>query len=187
MTPECPPSSRHDFYFPDGAISPNPVSDRFYQAEYSKYLRAYQAPSLSCGGSVEEAYRLVWIPSNRSAGVIALSQHDNGWDLTAIEFVDPLKLKPRSAVHARTNGRVTNDEAERFIASLQSGGFWTTRPEASTAEGGEPWILEGRTKTGYHAVTRISLRDAPFRNLGLPFFAVARMSPPERTISKDGP
>ena len=161
------------------------MSDRFFQAEYGNYLRAFQAPSLSCGGAVAEGYRLLWIPSNRSAGVIALSRHDNGWDIVSVEFVDPLKSKPRSAVHARRNSRVTNDEAAQFIAVLQSGGFWTTTREPTTAEGGEPWILEGRTKTGYHAVTRTSLRDAPFRNLGLPFFSVARLPPPERTLSKE--
>ena len=47
-------------------------------------------------------------------------------------------------------------------------------------------ILEGRTKTGYHNVMRRSLRDATFRALGVPFFSVARLPLPARTVSREG-
>jgi hypothetical protein len=54
-----------------------------------------QAPPLSCGDAVDEPYRLLRTPSNRPAGVITLSRHEDGWDLASVEFVDPLKSKPR--------------------------------------------------------------------------------------------
>jgi hypothetical protein len=189
VRPVCPPASDREYYFPDATISPIRAFDLFYQSEYSRYLSVSSAPSISCLGTVQEEYRLLWIPSNRPAGMISVSRRGDGWVVASIEFVDPMKQNPRWVLQKRTDSHLTNDDVQPLIAALQTGGFWTTlSSEASSGEGGEPWIVEGRTKTGYHAVTRISLYDATFKALGFPFFTVARRPLPERTASRqDGP
>jgi hypothetical protein len=173
---ECPSASSEFYYFQDGAISPDPIADQLYRSEYSRYLKAFNAPSLSCGTETDEAYRLLWIQNGHPEdGTIALSRHNQSWEVASVEYVDPRLIREAAAVHTQTRTQVPDDDAARLIAALKSSGFWATlRWEPSTANSENLWIIEGRTETGYHLVTRRSLMDATFKAMGVPFFTVAR-------------
>jgi hypothetical protein len=68
---ECPPPSNVDFFYPPGAVYENNLSRDEYQRDLaSQFLRAAGAPSLSCGDSVVEGYRLLLMPSYDPAFVI---------------------------------------------------------------------------------------------------------------------
>ena len=186
VAPQCPEASDEAYYFPEGAISPQRSTDRSYTTNFSLYLKSFDAPSLSCGTAVSEGYRLLWVQGNRPAGTIAFSRRNEKWDLTVVEYVDPLRSRVRSVIRTRTNTPVTDQTAGQLATALHSGGFWTTlNSERSSANFEDIWVIEGRTETGYHVVTRPSLRDTTFWALGVPFFTAASLPLPERTLSND--
>ncbi len=180
ISTECLQPADKEYYFPNGTLDPRRVYDVAHQEEYSTYLRAIGAAPFYCGASIDEGYRFLWIPSNMPAGAITLERRAQEWSLVTDTFRDPRQeIRQRTVASTHAQRSATTEDAQRLLRQLESGHFWTMpASERSTAEDGSPWVLEGRTQTGYRVVTRRSLTDDTFKALGVPFFELAHVPLP---------
>ena len=154
------------FYFPQAPHSLSGIADETPREECSKFLRSIQAPSLSCGHMVTEAYRLLFLPSYGPAVVILARSTETGWRLEVHEFRHPRTSRPRT-VERHVERTLTQDEVRTLLDGLRAADFWTTPAwKNSLSEDGATWVLEGRLNTGSRVVGRRSPALSPSRRQG---------------------
>lgn len=179
---QCDRPWTDDFYFPREAIEPkNELIDDTERQTYSRFLKAFNAPSLSCGDDTStEAYRFLWMPSYRPAAVIFVRRVAGEWRAEAVEFEHPRTNKPWTV--ARRFEKSLNDEnVAELRSSLARAKFWIIPPwENSLADDGAMWVIEGRLGSGYRVVNRPNPTDPSFKEAGRSFFRLAGLPiPPE--------
>ena len=176
---ECPPQSGVDFFYPPGAVYEKNLSrDEEQRAMASRFLRAAGVPSLSCGDSVVEGYRLLLMPSYDPAIVLTLSLVNGRWRIDAAEFSDPRTGSTWKVTH-RASRVIPDEEILQFLEAVERAKFWL-RPawKESTTQDAATWMIEGRRRTGYRVVTMLDPVDYAFQEVALRFFSFAHIPIP---------
>lgn len=175
---DCPNSTSADYYFPRGSFRSLGANDdgEAVRGLYANYLRAFDAPSLSCGEVPSEAIRLMWLPDYRPAVVVSITKakSGDGWILDGAEFQHPNTNHPFAIVR-RLHSEVPTSRAKQVTEGLNDFGFWTQLPmiEPANGPGGDKWVLEGRVDGSFHVVTRVPPIDDRLRQLGVLFVDLA--------------
>lgn len=156
--PECPSLDAGDYYFPEGALdSSRPKVDRILRDWYSKYLRAMQEPSLSCGPRADgEAYRFLWLRSFHHPIAVRIEKVGSLATLSAVELDGTGGHAPGTTVK-RTRRDLSAAEESKLVAKLDQARFWEMRRDQDRfGSDGAQWILEGVDNGQYQVVQRWS-------------------------------
>jgi hypothetical protein len=165
---ECPGGEALSRFRGNGSGSDSP--DYWLRPLYSALLAAANEAPLWCGGSAElESYRVVRIPSNRSATVVRVERTSNRWQVTSTVFDQvpgPLSVQTAAPriVGAKTF-HVTPEAIRPFIDAIAKADFWTAPVHRSSDEidDGVVWTIEGRMAGRYRAVSRENVDEAFIR------------------------
>jgi hypothetical protein len=137
---------------------------------YGKHLLALEERPLC--GSVQEVYRLTWLPTFHPSIVVRVERDSAGYQLRAKRESGAGGYAPgHLAVDASV--RLTTAEVRELSRLLKVADFWSlpTRPAPDDMQGldGAQWVIEGLVSDRYHVVDRWSPMadgpDAKFRRL----------------------
>ena len=190
VRPDCPPRVSDQYYFPEFALHPSHETlDVMARSLNSALLSAIEAPSLSCGQSSTDAYRLIWLPTNRPYVVIEIMRGDQSrkaeWFAEGVELTRERGTSNWKVMN-RSHRRVTDSEVDELRKSLNRAQFWTaTAWENSQVDDGSTWVFEGRHESGYRVVTRANPRQHSFIDAGLLFFKMAGLPIEERWYTNE--
>jgi hypothetical protein len=165
--PECPSLDAGDYYFPRGSLdSSRPKIDSLLRDWYSKYLRAMQEQSLSCGSRADEyTYRFLWLRSFHHPIAVRLEKVGPQATLSAVELDDTGGHAPGKILR-RTQRVLSSAEQSKFEAKLNEVGFWEMRRDQERfGSDGAQWILEGVDHGQYQVVQRWSPGPGAFREV----------------------
>jgi hypothetical protein len=175
----CKARHASSFFFPDGALHPtNPSLEKFVRTWYSLALYEMREPSLSCGASVPEQYRLLLLPTWGPPTAVRVTKVGKHPIFTAIALRGSggYRLGEVALWRAR---RLSKQEGDELDATLIRADFWRTPTHDYDRYGGDgaQWILEGRKGDRYHVVDRWSPEDGPFREACVRLLNLAHATP----------
>jgi hypothetical protein len=176
---QCVSPFSEDFYFAPEAINPqNELIDSRRRYAYSRFLKSLEAPSLSCGQGITEAYRFLWMPSYAPAVVVLVRGIHREWYLEAAEFKHP-RTHQQWTVANRVERGLMDNQVRSLLVGLARAQFWTVPTwKDSPAMDGAMWVIEGRVRDGYRVVSRPNPEDAFFKEAGRAFFTLAGIPVP---------
>jgi hypothetical protein len=126
-------------------------------AGFADYLTAMNEPSLSCGESQEETYRLLWLHAfEANPIVVRVSRVGQSSKLLVTAFATSQTTAPTS-LPRRAEKPVTEEKWRQLTSTVHDGDVWLM-PTQSTRKSmildGGTWLLEIRTGSIYHAIWR---------------------------------
>lgn len=142
-------------YFPARLFEEDPIDDEAAARVASKYLREISEPSLfSSMSTVEEVYRLLYLPPFDPALVVRVVRSDPGATVTVGAFPDRTSDASPSVTEF-----IIGSSAWHCLQLLRESDFWTTVENDPTPAGilvldASRWILEGRRDGRYKAIQR---------------------------------
>ena len=171
--------------FPVGATCPaaGNSGQEFFPAEFlgaplelglktsermATYLRAADQRPLWCSAAPEEAYRILWIASNRPARTADLTKTSEGWLGTGVEFSDPRKIPlaaaPPSTIERRFVSKPSLTDIDAFLKAIETAKLWTIPSWRYSTEAFDGAILsmEMRAEGRYRIIIRGKISDPSF-------------------------
>jgi len=150
-------------------------------SHFSAILAASGEPSLSCGGNVNEAYRIAVAHPDSTAVIIRVESAENH-NVVSLTRVD---MKSQRILHQ--SGQSIGAEAfKRLHDSVDTFDFWSRVPYPSPTAVDHSvillhagsWIFEGRVNGWYHAITRGPRpREPQFAGIARQMYALANLEP----------
>jgi len=192
------PKSPYQLYFPEESFLD--TINRFYQREpdsvflenmkswaifhnrwYSEHLFAMKEPILFVQNNHKEIYRFAWLRSFDEPIAIRVEKSEEGIFLF-VKVCDGKGGYEPGKLTVNQKIRLTKKKWKKFSEALTKYDFWSTSPIEKTNVlicDGARWILEGKSKKGYHVVDRHSpgeYRDNEFRELCLYILKLSDLS-----------
>lgn len=176
----CPAVDAAGYYFPPGALAPDPERQRGREAWYSRMLRAMNEPSLSCGPTeATEEYRFLWLRTFHRPIAVRVWNGAGGPHLIAIQTTGRGGYEP-GGVEKQVRKALSQEDWHTVVASVKSARLWSTPTEIEQRAGldGAQWIVEGRRAGRYIVEDVWAPPDGGDRQLGLRFLHLAGMPIP---------
>ncbi len=174
--PDCSTPDGSQLFFPAGALfPPDPESeiDPFLREWFSSALVRLGEPSLSCGQSTDETYRLLMLPSWGPPLAIRVTMAEP-YTMTATTW-DGRGHETAGTHLEQATKSLTGSERRKVIDAIAESSFWsepTLELDRAVYDGAE-WIFEVRSGRRYHVVYRTSPESGAFRKLSLAVMDVA--------------
>jgi hypothetical protein len=180
----CPDRGSAEHFFPAGVLEPRPIaSDLELRRRYSAFLATMGEPSLYCGATTEEGYRLTRLESAGVPFMVRAIRIGTTYRVRAVKLEAPGWMPPGRIV-TDVSREIRSLEWQRIEAAFSVEGFWNAATFDDTP-GGTDWILEGRRGSVYHVVKRMTPRTGPIRLAGLALMNAAGVT--ERQLEHDAP
>jgi hypothetical protein len=162
---DCPSRESNSFYF-------IPEEDGQPSGYYSQFLGAIDPPSLSCGHSVDQGYRLNWLAPGRLSTIIEVLHTGNGWTLHAGQFAEATYRQP-VVIRRQFRRKITAVEVRALIRAFDEAHFWGYQPARFSGLYDGPLIaIEARRASSYRVVFTWTLADIERR-----LFEMAQLKP----------
>ena len=186
---ECKPRDDDEFFFPTRTFSTSDDDGSSRQYDYSSYLATAGEPSLSCGGTLDQAYRLVWVQALRPGpSIIRVSRSGQTFALVAYGLED--KENSSTPVVMRVNKTLTEAEWGMVTSAIEQTNFWfmptwhiRTSHDSAVLDS-STWLFESREASSYHVILRTSFEGkGPFVSACRLFFKLAGLVVPDELQS----
>jgi hypothetical protein len=154
VRPTCRSHGDATFFFPVGTF---PEVESELAAGFADYLTAMNEPSLSCGESKEETYRLLWLHAfEANPIVVRVSRVDKSSKLLVNAFATS-QTTASNSLPRRAEKPIAEENWRQLTSTVQNGDVWLL-PTQSTRKpmilDGDTWLLEIRVGSAYHAIWR---------------------------------
>ena len=164
---ECPPPTDNTFYF-------FPEETDGQRVEYSsQFLAEIDAPSLSCGDTVDEGYRITRLAPGLPSAIIEVLRDRNGWTVRGVEFAHAV-YRERGTITKQVRKELTDAEGSSLGTAFAEAGFWRTPPLPPNIKDisyDGPWVtLEARRGSSHHVVFPLA---SSFGSITSKFFDMA--------------
>lgn len=171
---KCAASSADDYFVPPERLVPSDTQrDARVRGDYSRYLRAMREPSLSCGETQGEVYRLLRLAPTGAPIAVRATRSSASAELSVIELETPTWKGP-GRITKDTKARLTDGQWRNIMTSVEASQFWNLETyERRDLDDGSAWILEGRRGSAYHVVERTSPQGGPFKDVCLALLRLA--------------
>jgi len=157
--------------------------------EFLNHLLAQSgAVSLSCGNEPPEAFRFVWMESNRAAIVVLVFREGTSWQARSTIFNDPrttddLRSPPR--VVATSLVAVPDSQVDEIKKSIVRSQLWTVAvSERRLVDDGASWVLEARQRNAYGAIVQVNSQDRLILAVGALLMQAAGVEVPPELVER---
>jgi len=179
----CTSTLYGEYYFQDRMFSTSEDDGVADRGQYSRVLRDLHEPSLSCGPTPDEAYRVVWIsPFEPDPVGIRVSRTGERFELVATALRGPDE-NYRLVTVKRTEKALTRTQWQTLTSALSEANVWLMpfQPlKRVFVLDGADWLFEARSETKYHVVPRHSGDETgPFKTVLRLLFTLAGFPVPE--------
>jgi hypothetical protein len=165
-------------YFPLGAFSERPQSDRFVSEWYSKHLSAMGEPSLQCA-SRYPVYRFLWLRSFHHPIAVRVEKREDDMHLFAVELDGAGGYEP-GAESRRVDRVLYIREAKAFTEAIATARVLNApdKPEMRGFDGAK-WVVEAREGERYQIHNVWTPENGRIHELGSAFIALTGWSIPK--------
>jgi hypothetical protein len=185
VRPTCPDKLDSAFFFPVASLGERKANfdqDAALRSWSSDELRKMLEPSLSCGDAPGDTFRFTWLRSFHPPVTVRVFAGSRSAEIVAVLMSGSGGYAPAAAVD-QTHRALSPREWKNLNDALVQSDFWNLPPwRGRGGPDGAQWIVEGRVGLRYHVVNRWAPRSGNFRDLGLLFLKLAKLSISEREI-----
>ena len=188
VAPECPSPSAADYFLGADRLGYDRDFDRLTRERISSLLRPASEMPLWCGAGIDEAYRVVWVPSYRPAAVASLVHRQGAWHAAFTSFSDPRDGgESEWRVVDSISTVVSRESAQTVADTLEKTDFWrlrTARLQDAAGNDGGRLLVEGRQGSRYQVVYHWQPQDEPLGDAARRLIEIARGVVPEGLVPR---
>jgi hypothetical protein len=146
--------------FPLECVSKSPeiIQSNWSHNQRAKFLQRFkEVPLNKQPASIDESYRLIWIPSFHNPTVIHIWRSEDSYFITTKQLNRKHNLEVGDLMFQQTRS-LTKEQWQSFVNLINQSCFWNAPSivEEATPEDGASWTLEGLRNGKYHFVDRVT-------------------------------
>jgi hypothetical protein len=161
---QCEPPSSETFFFPSGTFSTSEDDGSSKRYVLSSVLHTAKEPSLSCGPTPDEGYRLLRVDAfEHEVQAIRIDRLKDAYTIST-RVLRSGATDPSFVLRTTVDKSLSREQWSTIASAIEQTNFWFMPPRQIKVRDAlvfdaDTWILEGRLGSSYHVIERISLEE----------------------------